>query len=287
MALTQPKVATCLPPLSFEFFPPRDEELIDRLVSGTACRLGAYAPEFFSITYGADGSSKEGTLRSVAALLEANRNTAPHLSQGSDTDTAIIELINRYLALGVTRLVALKGDARKAGDRRPVYARDLVRTIRQHFGDALRISVAAYPEVHPDTASLDLEMKFFVEKVNAGADEAITQYFYNPEAYANFLDHCARMGLDLPIVPGIMPITNYQGLMRFSERAGADIPRWLDRTLRDKSDNVADLCAFGDEVVTNLCERVIQMGAPRLHFYSLNRWGACSRICDNLGYVKT
>ncbi len=275
-----------LPELSFEFFPPQDDVSLDRLVSGTFQKLSPFDPQYCSVTYGAGGSTKSGTVQTIQRLTEQGVDAMPHLSVGGDDEGDLMELVERYRAQGIKRLLCLRGDQPSGTSARPTYARDLVSLLRNTFGDAFQICVAAYPEVHPDSANVAKDLFHFQEKVRAGADTAITQYFYCAEAYAFFLDGCASQGLDIPITPGIMPITNYSALVRFSKKAGADIPRWLDKQLSQREQDSPDLVSFGIEVVSKLCERLIALGAPGLHFYTLNRWGASTRICQNLGYAN-
>ena len=270
-------------PVSFEFFPPRDESGRDRLAAGTAEKLAALQPSYFSVTYGAGGSTKEGTKQTVTDLTKRGWQTVPHLSVGAADQAEVLDLVAYYKTLGVTKILCLRGDQTESESQHPQYAEDLVRLIRQHFGDYFEVVVGAYPEVHPDSPSSQEDLAFFKRKVDAGADVAITQYFYNIEAYEYFIEQCQNLDIDIPIIPGVMPITNYASLSRFSEKAGADIPRWLDRAMAQHQDSEQDLSKFGVEVVTRLCERLIDLGAPALHFYTLNRWGAATKICANLG----
>lgn len=270
-------------PVSFEFFPPRDTAGREKLTAGTATKLAALGPEYFSVTYGAGGSTKEGTKQTVTDLMDRGWNAVPHLSVGGTDQQGTLDLVAYYKELGVKKILCLRGDQAESDAHNPQYAEDLVRLIRQHFSDRFEIVVGAYPEVHPDSASSHDDLMFFKRKVEAGADVAITQYFYNIEAYGYFVDQCQSLGIDIPIVPGVMPITNYASLCRFSEKAGADIPRWLDRAMAQRQDSDEELGKFGVEVVTRLCERLIELGAPALHFYTLNRWGATTKVCANLG----
>ena len=270
--------------LSFEFFPPRDLEGQDKLLAGAADKLAGLNPDFISVTYGAGGSTKEGTKQVVQRLLKQNLDAVPHLSSGTTSDDEVLDMVQTYKDNGVKQLLCLRGDQPSGQGQQPTYAKDLISLVKDKFQDDFNIVVGAYPEVHPDSPSAADEFNFFKQKVDAGADTAITQYFYNAEAYAYFLDGCRKHDIDLPIIPGIMPITNYASLIRFSGKAGADIPRWLDHALRDKQHDEADLTKFGVEIVTRLCERLFELGAPGLHFYTLNRWGASFRICANLGF---
>ena len=269
--------------ISFEFFPPRDETGQSKLVSNVAAKLAARNPEFFSVTYGAGGSTRDGTRQTVQALFDAGFTAAPHLSMGHDSLDMLYTQVDDYKAMGVKHIVALRGDQPSGfgANKFQNNAENLVRTLRDRYADHFNLIVAAYPEVHPDGVSANQDFEFFRRKVDAGASAAITQYFYAPEAYYRFMDACARHNVDIPVIPGIMPITNAESLFRFSDKAGADIPRWLRYALADIGDET-ELIAFGVEVVTDLCERLLSMGAPGLHFYTLNRWGATSRICDNL-----
>ncbi len=274
-------------PVSFEFFPPRDESGRDRLAAGTAEKLAALQPSYFSVTYGAGGSTKEGTKQTVTDLTKRGWQAVPHLSVGAADQAEVLDLVTYYKTLGVKKILCLRGDQTESELQHPQYAEDLVRLIRQHFGDYFEVVVGAYPEVHPDSPSSQEDLAFFKRKVDAGADVAITQYFYNIEAYEYFVQQCQNLGIDIPIIPGVMPITNYASLCRFSEKAGADIPRWLDRAMAQHQDSKHDLSKFGVEVVTRLCERLIYLGAPALHFYTLNRWGAATKICANLGLTAS
>lgn len=274
-------------PVSFEFFPPRDESGRDKLAAGTAEKLAALQPRYFSVTYGAGGSTKEGTKQTVTDLTKRGWQAVPHLSVGAADQAEVLDLVNYYKTLGVKKILCLRGDQTEYESQNPQYAEDLVRLIRQHFGDHFEVVVGAYPEVHPDSSSSQEDLAFFKRKVDAGADVAITQYFYNIEAYEYFVQQCQNLGIDIPIIPGVMPITNYASLCRFSEKAGADIPRWLDRAMAQHQDSEHDLSKFGVEVVTRLCERLIDLGAPALHFYTLNRWGAATKICANLGLTAS
>ena len=270
--------------LSFEFFPPRDIEGQDKLLAGAANKLAALKPDFVSVTYGAGGSTKEGTKQIVQRLLGQKLDAVPHLSSGTTSDEDILAMLQEYQAQGVKQLLCLRGDQLSGHGQQPTYAKDLINLVKHQFQDQFNIIVGAYPEIHPDSPSAAAEFKFFKEKVDAGANSAITQYFYNAEAYAYFLEGCQKHNIEIPIIPGIMPITNYASLIRFSGKAGADIPRWLDHAMQDKQHDEADLTKFGVEVVTRLCERLFELGAPGLHFYTLNRWGASSKICANLNF---
>jgi len=267
--------------LSFEFSAPRSPEALTKVIQ-VYDKLSQFNPEFFSVTYGAGGSTKSGTLDTVLALNNRAVPVAPHLSFGDDSETTIGELLETYRAAGIKRIVALRGDA-PSGTGTPMhYANELVAFIRARTGDHFHIEVAAYPEYHPESASVEQDLYYFKLKVDAGANSAITQYFYNADAYFRYVDQCASHGLQLPIVPGIMPITNYEGLKRFSDNCGAEIPRWICRQLESYGDDRQSIGAFGEEVVTQLCERLLSGGAPGLHLYTMNLAGPSSRICQNL-----
>ena len=270
--------------ISFEFFPPKTDEAATKLVAVRE-RLDAASPEFYSVTYGAGGSTRDRTLDLVLAIQGEGRSVAPHLSIGADDTADVRALVDRYRDAGVSRIVALRGDVPSGmGGRAEVqYAEELVRLLREHWGDAFTIEVAAYPEVHPDAASPDDDIEHFAAKVAAGADEAITQYFYNADAYFDFVDRAAARGVSIPVIPGIMPITNRDSLLRFSDACGAEIPRWIRLRLDALRDDAEGLRAFGADVVTTLCERLVAGGAPGLHFYTMNQSRPSLRILDNLG----
>jgi len=252
-------------------------------------RLDAAGPAFYSCTYGAGGSTRSGTRETVARLLRMGKPAAPHLSIGADSREDIMRMLDDYRVLGVKRIVALRGDVPSGVGRGRILhnAETLVRWTREHSGDYFHLEVAAYPEVHPDAPSAKVDLEFFAAKVRAGADSAITQYFYNPHAYYDFLERVAAVGLSLPIYPGIMPITNLDGILRFSAKCGADVPRWLVRRLEGFEDDEAALRAFCTDYLTRMCEELIEHGAPGLHFYTLNRWGMSLAICRNLGLAPT
>jgi methylenetetrahydrofolate reductase (NADPH) len=271
--------------VSFEFFPPKTPEGSEKLRLVRA-RLGELEPEFFSVTFGAAGSTREGTWNTVMELHAEGRPVAPHISCLGTTRASVRELLDGYRTAGIRRLVALRGDlpsgaAGGAGDFR--YADELVAFIRNETADWFRIEVAAYPEAHPQSRSPDDDLARFVHKVNAGADAAITQYFYNPDAYFRFVDEASRLGCAVPIVPGIMPITNFTQLARFSDACGAEIPRWIRRRLESFGDDREAIRAFGLDVVQHLCERLLDGGAPGLHFYTMNQAEPTSELCRRLG----
>jgi methylenetetrahydrofolate reductase (NADPH) len=265
--------------LSFEFFPPNTPEGARKLRDVRA-RLAALSPGFFSVTYGAGGATREKTLAIVDEIAAEGRAVAPHLSCIGATRESVAEVLDGYRARGIRRLVALRGDLPSgmvdSGDFR--FASDLVAFIRAHSGDAFHIEVAAYPEVHPQARSAAADLQAFVTKMKAGADSAITQYFYNADAYFRFRDEAARAGVSAPIVPGIMPIGNYVQLARFSDACGAEIPRWIRQRLAGYGDDLPAIRAFGLEVVCGLCERLLAGGAPGLHLYTLNQADASEHI---------
>ena len=272
------------PQISYEFFPPRTEAGRTRLIE-TAEALAVTDPAYFSVTYGAGGSTRTRTYETVVKLMENGMTTAPHLSWGDDSESTLLSLIEKYRELGVTDMVALRGDppsgiGSTAHIRR---AHSLVNLIRKHFGNTFNLYVAAYPETHPDAISPEGDIRFLREKIESGANGCITQYFFNADSYFYFIDRCRSHGIETPIVPGIMPITNYEGLVKFSDGCGADIPRWIRTRLAHLADKPEDLLAFGIEVVTNLCERLLKGGAPGIHFYTLNKPHASVQIARNLG----
>ena len=269
---------------SFEFSAPKTEEAVTKLKQVHA-RLAGLSPHFFSVTYGAGGSTKDGTKQTVLDLASTGSVVAPHLSFGGDKPEIIEALLLEYQAAGITRLVALRGD-RPSGvgsSMKMSHANELVEFIRQLTGEHFHIDIAAYPEIHPESATVDTEIKFFKQKVDAGANSAITQYFYNADAYFRFRDLCDKAGIRIPIVPGIMPITNYKGIKRFSDLCGAEIPRWIEKQLQACDAEPDTLKAFGVEVVTDLCQRLLQGGAPGLHFYTMNQSLPTMKVWKNLG----
>ena len=258
--------------LSFEFFPPKTDEQRQQL-DRTVEKLKTFSPRFVSVTFGAGGSTLSYTPETIRHLREQHGlDAAPHLSCVGGTRAEIIDLLERYRAMGCTRLVALRGDLPSGmgslGELR--YAEDLVRLVRAEFGDAFHIEVGAYPEVHPQADDALADLRHFASKMAAGADSAITQYFYNADAYFRFVDAARAAGVTQPILPGIMPISNYTQLKRFSEGCGAEIPRWLGRRLAAFGDDVEALRAYAADVVADLCRRLLAGGAPELHFYTLN-----------------
>jgi methylenetetrahydrofolate reductase (NADPH) len=271
------------PRFSFEFFPPKTEAGMEKLMAVHA-QLAALNPDFFSVTYGAGGSTRSGTRQTVLDILQAGSCVAPHLSFGGSSKEEIEALLHDYIAHGIDRLVALRGDIPSGTGTAAqyYYANELIEFIRDRTGDHFHLEVACYPEIHPQSESYDSDLAFFRKKIEAGADSAITQYFYNPDAYFHFVDSCARIGVDVPVVPGIMPITNYTSLARFSSSCGAEIPRWIRQRLQGYGDDVESIRAFGTEVVTRLCEDLLAGGAPGLHFYTMNQAEAVMEIWSNL-----
>jgi methylenetetrahydrofolate reductase (NADPH) len=269
---------------SCEYFPPKDDESRTKL-HDTTRELAALKPKFFSVTYGAGGSTQAGTFETVKWIQEQGLDAAPHISCVGATRATIVEQLKRYQALGIRRIVALGGDLPSGmaspGEFR--YAFQLVELIRQETGDWFHIEVAAYPEMHPRAANIEDDLKYFKQKVDAGASGALTQYFYNPDAYVRFVNECEASGVKLPIVPGIMPITNYKQLARFSDACGAEIPRWIRKRLESFGDDLESLRAFGLDVTTQLCEKLLAAGAPGLHFYTMNRAGPTRTIWQRLG----
>ncbi len=267
--------------LSFEFFPPKTDRG-QTLLRDTAQLLARHQPVFYSVTYGAGGSTRDRTFETVTLLTDAGFTVAPHLSMGTDGKLSVRALVDRYLAIGIRRMVALRGDIPSGfGSPRHVrHAIELVQLLReQTAGTEFEIEVAAYPEVHPDAVTPQQDIEHFRGKVAAGAAGAITQYFYNADAYFDFV---LRANVAVPIVPGIMPITNYANLVRFSDGCGAEIPRWIRSRLAAYQDDEVSLKAFGADVVTQLCERLLAGGAPGLHFYTLNQAGPTQVVLDRL-----
>ncbi len=272
-----------LPPVSFEFFPPNTPEGLAKL-RGVRQQLAALAPEFFSVTYGAGGATRDKTFGIVTEIAAEGHAVAPHLSCVGATRSSVRELLEQYRERGIRRLVALRGDLPSgmvdSGDFR--YASDLVAYVREQTGSWFHIEVAAYPEMHPQAASPQADLRAFVRKVEAGADAAITQYFFNADAYLRFVDDVRALGVRVPIVPGIMPIANYTQLARFSDACGAEIPRWIRLKLAAFADDTASLRAFGHDVVTALCARLVEAGVPGIHFYTLNQAAPCLGIVRSL-----
>ena len=271
--------------VSFEFFPTKTDAGHEKLLN-TARELAGYNPDFFSCTYGAGGSTRDRTLNTVLQLDgEVKVPTAPHLSCVGDSKAELIELLNLYKSKGITRIVALRGDlpsgmGMSSGELR--HANDLVELIRQETGDHFHIEVAAYPEMHPQARNFEDDIANFVRKAKAGANSAITQYFFNADCYFYFVERVRRMGVDIPVIPGIMPITNYSKLARFSDACGAELPRWVRKQLEAYGDDTQSIQRFGEEMITGLCERLIEGGAPGLHFYTLNQAAPSLAVWKNL-----
>lgn len=272
--------------LSFEFFPPKTDEGLTKL-HRVHDQLSACRPEFFSVTYGAGGSTQERTINTVLQLHQKGIPVAPHLSCIGSTRDTLRWLLNHYAEHGVDRIVALRGDMPSGtgggtgGDFR--YASDLVAFIRSEYGDRFALEVAAYPEMHPQAPNLEADIRNFVHKANQGATTAITQYFFQPEAYFHFVNRVRQLGCDIPIVPGIMPITNYTRLARFSDACGAEIPRWIRKQLEAYGDDTDSIQAFGLDVVTEICRVLLDGGAPGIHFYAMNQADVNLRLCQRLG----
>ena len=241
-------------------------------------------PAFYSVTFGAGGTSRDRTLEAVDRLSQDNVSVAPHISCIGSSRDQIKQLLERYIAKGVTRLVTLRGDIPEEGPGASDFkhASELVEFIRNETGNHFHIEVAAYPEYHPESISPQSDFEYFKHKIEAGADSAITQYFYNIDAYLHFIENCDNANLSVPVVPGVMPITNFKGLMRFSDNCGAEIPRWIRKQLEAYQDDIDSLLAFGADVVTNLCSRLLECGAPGLHFYTLNQSQATLEIWRRL-----
>jgi len=269
---------------SFEFFPPKTPAGKVKLRE-TWQQLGQLKPKFFSCTYGAGGSTREGTLETVLEIRAAGHEAAPHISCVASSRSDVKAQLERYRSHGIRHIVALRGDLPSGlaslGELR--YANELVAFIRETTGDWFDIEVACYPEFHPETRSAADEIRYFKRKVEAGANGAITQYFYNADAYFRFVEECEAAGIDIPIVPGIMPIGNFAQLARFSDACGAEIPRWLRLRLESFRDDTASIRAFGLDVVTRLCDDLLRGGAAGLHFYTLNQAGLTTTIWQRLG----
>jgi methylenetetrahydrofolate reductase (NADPH) len=269
---------------SFEFFPPKSAEGIARL-RNTRQQLAQLHPAFFSVTYGAGGSTHDGTVATVLEISREGLAAAPHLSCIGSTHEGIRAILEQYRQNGIRHLVALRGDMPSGmvdvGEFR--YANELVEFVRAEHGDAFHIEVAAYPEFHPQARSAEDDLNNFVRKINAGADSAITQYFFNIDAYFRFVDEVRARGVSAPIVPGIMPIANFSQLCRFSDGCGTEVPRWLRQRMQAYGDDSASIRALGLDVITEMCDRLLQGGAPGLHFYTLNQAGIVSTIWQRLG----
>ena len=270
--------------ISIEFFPPQTAEGMEKLRT-TVSRLAVLEPEFFSVTYGAGGSTRDRTLATVMEIAAQGHSAAPHLSCVGSTRDGVREMLATFAGQGIRRIVALRGDLPSgmadAGEFR--YANELVKFIREETGDRYHIEVAAYPEWHPQAKSPREDLLNFKRKVDAGASSAITQYFYNADAYEHFVAQARALGITVPIVPGIMPIGSFSKLARFSDACGAEIPRWMRRKFESFGDDADSIRSFGLDVVTELCQRLIERGAPGLHFYSMNQAGLTLEICRRLG----
>ncbi len=271
------------PAFSFELFPPQTPEGVEKLRL-TRQQLARFNPKFFSVTFGAGGSTRERTMETVLEIQAEGHVVAPHLSCIGSTQENIRAILEKYYQAGIRHIVALRGDLpsgmAQAGEFR--YASELVAFIRQEYGASFHIDVAAYPEYHPQARSAQTDFDNFKRKIETGASSAITQYFYNADAYFHFVELCESAGLDIPIVPGIMPINKFSQLMRFSDTCGAEIPRWIRKKLESYGDDSESIQAFGLDVVTSLCERLLQAGAPGLHFYTLNSANLTSKIWQRL-----
>lgn len=269
---------------SFEFFPPKTSEGVEKL-NAVRDKLGKLQPKYFSVTFGAGGSTQQGTIETIMSIKQAGFDAAPHLSCIGSTRDNIRTILQGYIDKGINRIVALRGDMpsgmQEAGEFR--YANELVEFIRNETGDHFHIEVAAYPEFHPQAPNAMQDLQNFKRKVNAGANSAITQYFFNPDAYFRFVDDLEQLAVSIPVVPGIMPITNYSQLARFSDMCGAEIPRWIRKRLEGFADDRDSIRAFGEDVVSELCHQLLEAGAPGLHFYTMNQSVPTLAIWKNLG----
>jgi len=270
--------------LSFEFFPTKTDEGTEKLMV-VRDELAKENPEFFSVTYGAGGSTRDRTYSIVKAIQESGVEATPHLSCVGDSKEDLRSLLKEYQELGIKRIVTLRGDLPSGAGLASSelrYANELVEFIRQETGDHFQLEVAAYPEAHPQAQNLDQDIDNFVRKVQAGANSAITQYFFNADCYFHFVDKVRAKGVEIPIIPGIMPITNYTRLARFSDACGAEIPRWIRKQLEAYGDDTASIQAFGTDVVSEMCRKLIEGGAPGLHFYTLNQAKPSLDVWNNL-----
>jgi len=273
------------PEYSLEFFPPKTEQGKINLRNARD-ELSKLNPAYISVTFGAGGSTQQGTYDTIKEIKESGIGAAPHISCVGQTKQQIRETLQKYINLGINRIVALRGDIPSgmglstSGDFQ--HANELVEFIRKETGDHFNIEVAVYPEMHPQAKSFSDDLRNFKRKVDAGADGAITQYFFNIDAYCRYVDDCQKIGITIPITPGIMPITNFTQLMRFSEMCGAEVPRWIRKRLEGFGDDIASIQNFGIEVVTNLCQKLVNYGCPGIHFYSLNKANPSASIIRNL-----
>lgn len=273
------------PVFSCEFFPPRTDAGMEKLIATHQQLNDTIKPTFFSVTFGAGGTTRDRTMETVKQLRsDSNQIIVPHISCIGSSMQQLSDLLDEYIELGINRLVTLRGDIPEDGtaDNELMHANELVTFIREKTGDHFHIEIAAYPEYHPESASPDEDFKYFLNKANAGADSAITQYFYNVDAYTHFVEKCEQAQLNIPIVPGIMPITNYANLVRFSDACGAEIPRWIRKQLAAYENDLDSLRAFGTDVVAQLCHQLLEAGAPGLHFYTLNQSDAILNIWNKL-----
>ncbi len=270
--------------MSCEFFPPRTEAGVEKLQLTQQSLNKVIQPEYYSVTFGAGGTTRESTLEIVKLLSANDINVAPHISCIGSSKQQISDLLSEYKSLGVTRLVTLRGDISDSGEttKELSHANELVSFIRETSGDHFTLEVAAYPEYHPESATPQSDFEHFKNKVAAGANGAITQYFYNIDAYSRFIDQCQRANISIPVTPGIMPITNFASLTRFSDTCGAEIPRWIRKQLEAYADDKESLQAFGLDVVSALCNQLLEQGAPGLHFYTLNQADSTNAIWNNL-----
>jgi len=276
------------PRLSFEFFPPKTAEGKEKLIK-VRDQLNTFAPDFFSVTYGAGGSTRDNTKDTVVNFKSAGVPIAPHLSFGGDDEETVKNLLSEYKAAGIDRIVALRGDIPSGvgGSFQLIYANELVTFIRKHFGDHFHLEVAAYPEIHPQAKSYDDDIRYLKGKFDAGANSGITQYFFNPDSYFYFIEQCHKAGITQPIYPGIMPIINYRNLTRFSDTCGAEIPRWLRKALENFGDDDESLKSFGVDLISELCEVLLENDAPGLHYYTMNQTEPTAQIVSNLGLIPT
>ena len=271
--------------LSFEFFPPKTEEGKIKLAD-VHSKLSRLNPEFFSVTYGAGGSTKAFTKDTVLNIQATGSNAVPHISVCADDKPSLLSLLKDYQVSGITKIVALRGDlpSGMGGTKQLVYANELVALVKEHFGDSFEILVAAYPEIHPEAESYKKDIYWLKSKFENGASRGITQYFFNSNSYFYFIEECEKVGIAAPIIPGIMPITNYRNLVRFSDSCGADIPRWIKKRLHQYEDDEESIREFGLDVVTHLCEDLLANGAPGLHFYTMNQADVNLALCNRLGF---